>query len=237
MCGRIVAGVLVGFELRYRALQVGSRTEADDMKRASVVGTRSVTQALRYLTSPSLMIRNWMKLMSGASGLPFSGTPVTHSYSRAFAAVDGMVAVEQVAAAQAVDILEEGFMVTLFGDQQEREASCGQLLDKGLLGVKAVGDDNCHHPGIVGAEPPEHPVAGRDFAILLIVLAAFAVVCPLGNDLSRVYSTLTHRESLKGASTIILPPLQDLAWRNSTRFIVALSMARRTRRRSGKRSA
>ena len=66
-------------------------------------------------------------------------------------------------------------MVTWFGDQQEREAPCGQLLDKGLLGVKTVGDDNCRHPGIVGAEPLKHPVAGIDFAILLLVLAAFAV--------------------------------------------------------------
>ena len=66
-------------------------------------------------------------------------------------------------------------MVTWFGDQQEREAPCGQLLDKGLLGVKNVGDDNCRHPWIVGAEPLQHPVAGIDFAILLVVLAAFAV--------------------------------------------------------------
>ena len=86
-----------------------------------------------------------------------------------------MVAVQQVAAAQAVDILVEGFMVTWFGDQQEREAPRGQLFDAGLLGVKAVGDDNCRHPRIVGAEPLQHPVAGIDFAILLVVLVAFAV--------------------------------------------------------------
>ena len=60
-------------------------------------------------------------------------------------------------------------MVTWFGDQQEREAPCGQLLDERLLGVKAVGDDNCRHPRIVGAEPLQHPVAGIDFAILLMV--------------------------------------------------------------------
>ena len=120
-----------------------------------MVGTRSVTQALRYLASPSLMIRNWMKLMRGASGTAVqrhTGDPLVLV---AFAAVDGMMAVQQVAAAQAVDILEEGFMVTWFGDQQERKAPCGQLLDERLLGVKAVGDDNCRHPGIVGAEAAE----------------------------------------------------------------------------------
>ena len=92
----------------------------------------------------------------------------------AFAAVDGMV-----------DILEEGFMVTWFGDQQERKAPCawffyetftGRMLDldERLLGVKAVGDDNCRHPGIVGAEPLASGT-GIDFAILLMVLAASAV--------------------------------------------------------------
>ena len=66
-------------------------------------------------------------------------------------------------------------MVTWFGDQQEREAPCGQLPDQGLLRTKTVGDDNCRRPGIVGAEPPRHAVAGIDFAILLAVLAAFVV--------------------------------------------------------------
>ena len=93
----------------------------------------------------------------------------------AFAAVDGMMAVQQVAAAQAGNILVQVDMVTWFGDQQERETPRGQLLDAGLLGVKAVGDDNCRHPGIVGAEPLKHPVAGIDFAILLVVLVASAV--------------------------------------------------------------
>ena len=71
----------------------------------SVVGTRSVTQALRYLTSPSLMIRNWMKLMSGESGLAVQRQTGDPLVLVAFAAVDGMMAVQQVAAAQAVDIL------------------------------------------------------------------------------------------------------------------------------------
>ena len=86
-----------------------------------------------------------------------------------------MVTVQQVAAAQAVDILVEGFMVTWFGDQQEREARRAQPLDEGLLGVKTVGDDNCRHAGIVGAEPPQHAVAGLQFTILLAVLAPFTV--------------------------------------------------------------
>ena len=66
-------------------------------------------------------------------------------------------------------------MVTGFGDQQERQALGGQLLDERLLGVKAVGDDDCRHAGIVGAEPLQHPVAGVQFAILLAVRAAVGV--------------------------------------------------------------
>ena len=93
----------------------------------------------------------------------------------AFAAVVGMMAVQPVAAAQDGDILVEGFVVPWFGDQQEREARRAQPLDERLLGVKTVGDDNCRHARIVTAEPLQHPVAGRDFAILLAVLAAFAV--------------------------------------------------------------
>ena len=57
---------------------------------------------------------------------------MTHSYSRRSPRwTVCLVAVQQVAAAQAVDILVEGFMVTWFGDQQEREVPCGQLLDEG----------------------------------------------------------------------------------------------------------
>ena len=86
-----------------------------------------------------------------------------------------MEAVQQVAAAQDGDILVEGLVVPWFGDQEEREACRTQLLDERLLGVKTVGDDNCGHTRIVTAKPLQHPVAGRDFAILLAVLAAFAV--------------------------------------------------------------
>ena len=56
----------------------------------------------------------------------------------ALAAMDGMVTVQQVAAAQAFDIREEGFVVASLGDQEEREARRAQPLDAGLLGVKTV---------------------------------------------------------------------------------------------------
>ena len=69
--------------------------------------------------------------------------------------MDGMEAVQQVAAAQAFDILVERFVVALLGDQKERKAPRAQPLDEGLLGIKTVGDDNCRHPRIVrrGAAP------------------------------------------------------------------------------------
>ena len=126
-----------------------------------------------------------MKLMSGESGWPFSGSSVTHSYSRRSPRWTVCVAVQQVAAAQAVDILVQAGMVTWFGDQQEREAlAARQLLDEGLLGVKTVGDDNCRHAGIVGAEPLQHAVAGVYFAVLFVVSTAFgvAIAYELGSE-------------------------------------------------------
>ena len=84
-----------------------------------------------------------MKLISGESGLPFSGRLGDPLVLAAFAAVLGMEAVQQVAAAQDGDILVEGLVVPWFGDQEEREACRTQLLDERLLGVKTVGNDNC----------------------------------------------------------------------------------------------
>ena len=81
-------------------------------------------------------------------------------------------------------------MITGFGDQQEREAFGGHLLDERLLGVKAVGDDNCRHARIVGAEPGQHAVAGRDFAILLAVVAAVGVTVAYELGSEREHLTL-----------------------------------------------
>ena len=90
----------------------------------------------------------------------------------AFAAVLAMEALQEVAAAQHGDILVERFVVAWFGNQEEREACRAQLLDERLFGVKTVGNDNCRHARIIIAEPLQHPVAGRYFAILFVVLAA-----------------------------------------------------------------
>ena len=94
----------------------------------------------------------------------------------AFAAVvGGGVVVEQPGMAQQVDILKQADVITGFGYQQKRKARGAELLDEGLLGVEAVGDDNCGHARVVGAEPLQHAVAGLQFAILLAELGAVGV--------------------------------------------------------------
>ena len=115
-----------------------------------------------------------------------------------------MVAVQQVAAAQAVDILVERFMVSFFGDQQEREARRAQPLDEGLLGVKTVGDDNCRHARVVATEPLQHPAAGIDFAILLVVLAASAVTVAdeLGSEGEHLALVRVHDGGLQDVMVI-----------------------------------
>ena len=58
----------------------------------ALVGTRSVTQALLIGNLAVLDdAATWMKLISGESGLPFSGSSVTHWYSRRSLAVLGGV--------------------------------------------------------------------------------------------------------------------------------------------------
>ena len=95
----------------------------------------------------------------------------------AFAAVDGIMAVQQVAAAQAVDIVEEGFMVTWFGDRRNEKRPAVDFSTNGRLEYRPSASDNCRHRGDSGAEPLKHPVAGIDFAILLMVLAASVRHC------------------------------------------------------------
>ena len=122
----------------------------------------------------------------------------------ALAAVLADQAMQQVAAAQAVDVLVQAAMVTGFGDQEEREAPSGQELDEGLFGVKTVGNDNCGHAGIVGAEPVEHPAAGVDFAILLVVVAAVGVrvVNELGSEGQHLAPTGVDDGSLQDVMVI-----------------------------------